>query len=58
MKIQKLNNWIRSQKKINKMKIKKISFESTNNWGINSLEIFNKKKKIFFNKSLSIQKPR
>ena len=47
MKIQKLNNWIRSQKKINKMKIKKISFESTNNWGINSLEIFNKKKKFF-----------
>ena len=47
MKIQKLNNWIISQKKLNKMKIKEISFESTNNWGINSSEIFNNKKKFF-----------
>jgi len=47
MQIKKLNNWIVKQKKKNLMNIKRVNLSSTEGWGINSFEIFNKKKKFF-----------
>ena len=47
MKIQKLNNWIKSQKRSNVMKVHKVGFNIIKGWGINPSEIFNKKKKFF-----------
>ena len=44
MKIQKLNNWIKSQKRSNVMKVHKVGFNIIEGWGINPSEIFNKKK--------------
>jgi oxidase EvaA len=47
MQIQKLNNWIKNQKKLNKMNIYKVDFQSTEGWQISPSEIYNKKKKFF-----------
>ena len=47
MQIKKLNNWIVKQKKKNLMNIKRVNLSSTEGWGINSFEIFNKKKNFF-----------
>ena len=58
MKIQKLNNWIKSQKRLNVMKVHKVGFNIIEGWGINSSEIFNKKKKIFLYKAISIYQPK
>ena len=46
MKIQKLNNWIKSQKRSNVMKVHKVGFNIIEGWGINPSEIFNKKKSL------------
>ena len=40
MKIQKLNNWIKSQKRSNVMKVHKVGFNIIEGWGINPSEIF------------------
>ena len=47
MKIKQLNKWIKNQKKINKMDVFNINFNSIKGWNIDTSKIYNDKKKFF-----------
>ena len=47
MKIKQLNKWIKNQKKINKMNVSYINFDSIKGWHIGASKIYNDKKKFF-----------
>jgi len=47
MKIKQLNKWIKNQKKINKMNVSNINFNSVKGWNIDTSKIYNDKKKFF-----------
>ena len=47
MKIKQLNKWIKNQKKINKMNVSNINFDSIKGWYIDASKIYNDKKNFF-----------
>ena len=47
MEIKQLNKWIKNQKKINKMDVSNLNFNSIKGWNIDTSKIYNDKKKFF-----------